>query len=167
MIVARFVACVMIEKWISRCLPSFARKEEASKRASLRNWKISGRGGGHGFVGGSRQIRQAVTALTLPFGHYRPLERSPHFLTLLQLLLARGAMISLSYPHICLKITSWPGLYIFIFPHRCIHPCPLHSPRLSTADLPTSPDASNLWKSSGHGAWIRRIDRSLRISHFR
>jgi len=31
--------------------------------------------------------------------------RRPHFLTLLQLLLA-GAMISLPWPHICLKITS-------------------------------------------------------------
>lgn len=38
-----------------------------------------------------------VTALTLPFGHYCLSERSPHFLTLLQLLLIRGAMISLSY----------------------------------------------------------------------
>lgn len=44
MIVARFVACVSTEKLISRCLPSFARREEASKRASLRNWKISKEG---------------------------------------------------------------------------------------------------------------------------
>ena len=33
---------------------------------------------------------QTVTALTLPFGHYHLSERSPHFLTLLQLLLARA-----------------------------------------------------------------------------
>lgn len=57
-----------------------------------------------------------ATALTLPFGHYCLSERSPHFLTLLQLLLIRGAMISLLVycPHICLKITSWPWVCIFI-----------------------------------------------------
>lgn len=79
----------------------FHQREIREEARQIRQWS-----GKVVAISNSWRIRQMVTALTSPLGHYHLSERSPHFLTLLQLLLARGAAIALPCPHICLKITS-------------------------------------------------------------